>query len=1033
MQGPILLGTVFLAAGGAALACALFTVQGNYKPKINREFLAEAGSLVIWNFGRALFGAGADVGVRSIGAHFSAVGYTLSFFFLLRCLLLLTGRQDLFHKSYIRVLLYLPFLVLLCGFVALPLFHPSGITWFYSRWGWIEISKPGLWDFFFCGYYGVFLAVSGRLLLRWVRSSSVMRRRAGWLMGSFIFAAVGGMTDILLPLLQVPCPRMAAVCWVLPVLVTGHSVRRFHLTQDLEDGGMILTDKARHVIYRLFACYLISGGLVNALLQKIFCIEKEIALAYLFSAVLVLIGMILLFLGGFRKTRIPQEFLLAVMAALLIPVILLCFYADGGITVWAFVFPLIVIGLLFNKRVLLVTAVVCASQAQLFLWGICPHAGATVNMTDYITRVILIVATSSVCLSANGIYLNRLRENAMHSAGQLLVSEISRSFLAANEETIEEKIRDMLRKTGAFIQCDQAYIALLNKADRQARFSCEWLAEGAAPARKQLDENIQKLCRVMQTPSNNGHPVIFLDLEDILPEAECLRYSPGGTGAHRLVCLPIQKKEETVGLLLFAGVNSAQLWKSFVFLSIISNIVADTANRLDGMRKIRMMAYHDQLTGLPNRVLFKKQLKQAIADARREETILGIVFIDLDSFKVINDTLGHEAGDRLLKAVAGIFLGQVWGGDIVCRFGGDEFVFLFEQVPHIDVLLRRLETILDALRRPVRVDDQEICIMGSAGVAVFPRDGDTAGTLIKNADMAMYHAKGMGKNRYALCSSEMKDEMARQGEMINLLYRAQEKEQLFLCYQPQVDLKTRRVVGVEALMRWDLPGQGIITPGAFIPLAEQTGLIQPIGEWALLTACRQAARWREMELPPLRMAVNISVQQLASPHFSQRVADILQKTGLPPRYLELEVTESVAYRDIADFPMRLNQLKKLGVSISIDDFGTGYSSFGRIKLLPVDRIKLDIQFVRGIEISAYDRAVADAVIEMAKGLKMKVIAEGMETTAQLEFLSRRMCDEVQGYYYFKPMPAAKIEKLLRENCPVRPAMPEPLNNGVGME
>lgn len=1030
MQEPILLGIVLLTAGGAALACALYTVRGNYRPQINREFLAAAGSLVAWNFGLALFGAGANAGIRCIGAYVSDVGYMLTAFFLLRYLLLLTGRRALLEKRFIRVLLYLPFPVLVCGLV----FRPGGMTWSYSRWGWIETSRPALREIFFACHYVVFLAAAGLLLLRWVRRSPAIRGQSGWLMGSLVLAAVaGGVPDILFPLLRVPCPRVAAGFWAIPIFAAGYSVRRFNLIQDADDGRcIILTERSRYEIYRLFARYLILGGLANLLFHKVIFIEKEVARAFLFSAVLIGIGVLMLLLDRFRRGRIPQEFLLAVMATLLIPVIMLHFYVYGGITVWALIFPLMVVSLLFNRRVLLVTAIVCAFQAQLFLWGIAPHAAATVDMTDYLTRIFLIFAMSSVCIFANGIYLSRLRENAMHSAGQLLVSEISRSFLAANEENIEEKTEDMLRRAGSFIQCAQAYIALLD-ADRQIRFSCEWLAAGAGPARDRLDADIQKLCRVMQTPSNSGHPVIFLHLKDILPEAEFLLHSPDRPGAHRLVCLPVQKKEDIVGLLLFAGVSPAKLWKNFVFLSIISNIVADTVNRIDSMRTIRITAYHDHLTGLPNRVLFKRQLKQALANARREGRMLSVVFIDLDAFKVVNDTLGHETGDRVLKAVAGVLLGQARSGDVVCRFGGDEFVLLLEQVPHIDGLLHRLETILDALRQPIRVDGQEMRMMGSAGVSVFPRDGEDAETLIKHADLAMYHAKGMGKNRYALCSNEMKAEVARQGEMIHLLYRAQEKEQLLLYYQPQVSLKTRRMVGVEALMRWDLPGRGFIQPGVFIPLAEQTGLIHSIGEWALLTACRQAARWRAMGLPPLRMAVNISVQQLASPHFSQRVADILQKTGLPPRYLELEVTESVAYRDIGDFPMRLNQLKQLGVSISIDDFGTGFSSFGRIKLLPVDRIKLDTQFVRRIETSAYDRAVAGAVIDMAKGLEMKVIAEGLETTAQLDFLDRRMCDEVQGYFYFRPVPAARIETILQENRPLCPAGWGPPDSGVGTE
>ena len=288
-------------------------------------------------------------------------------------------------------------------------------------------------------------------------------------------------------------------------------------------------------------------------------------------------------------------------------------------------------------------------------------------------------------------------------------------------------------------------------------------------------------------------------------------------------------------------------------------------------------------------------------------------------------------------------------------------------------------------------------------------------TLIKNADASMYHAKSMGKNQYALCSPEMKEAISDQTRLSNLIYQAVEKEQLVLYYQSQVDTESQRIVGCEALIRWNLPGHGMMVPADFIPLAEQTGLIHSIGEWVLETACRQNRVWHEMGFDNLRMAVNLSAQQLKNPKFISQVADILSRTGQPARYLELEITENVANRSILNIAGVLKCLKKLGISISIDDFGTEYSSLARLKQLPIDRIKMDMQFVQGIDLSEKDQVISKVIINLAKSLDLKVTAEGVETGSQKDFLTQRRCDEAQGFYFFRPMPADQVERILQKN------------------
>ena len=432
--------------------------------------------------------------------------------------------------------------------------------------------------------------------------------------------------------------------------------------------------------------------------------------------------------------------------------------------------------------------------------------------------------------------------------------------------------------------------------------------------------------------------------------------------------------------------------------------------------KITHLAYHDHLTGLPNKLLFTDRLRQAIFLARRTDKSLGVIFVDLDEFKMINDTMGHDQGDELLKEVAVRISGSIRGEDTVCRAGGDEFIILIQNISDMEDMQRVARKITECFNETYRLKGQEFNITASIGVSMYPVDGEDVDTLIKNADIAMYKAKASGKNRFVMCTPLMKEEVIETVTLTNSLYRALERDELFLLYQPQVGGDTGKITGVEALIRWNHPELGLVPPSSFIHLAEKTGLIISIGEWVLRTACRQNKAWHSAGLPHIRMAVNLSLQQLQSPDIACRVENILTETALDPEYLELEITESIAMKESEDLIEVLNIFKKQGISISIDDFGTEYSSLSRLKKLPVDRIKIAMSFIHGISESEKDEAITKAIIVLAKNLGIKTIAEGVETEQQRTFLNQRMCDEIQGFYYYRPMPPEEIEELLRSCC-----------------
>jgi diguanylate cyclase (GGDEF)-like protein len=438
---------------------------------------------------------------------------------------------------------------------------------------------------------------------------------------------------------------------------------------------------------------------------------------------------------------------------------------------------------------------------------------------------------------------------------------------------------------------------------------------------------------------------------------------------------------------------------------------ADEKNQAD--ERIEYLASHDSLTDLPNRETFNGLLHEAIDEAHRHDRRFAVLFIDLDRFKVINDSLGHEAGDLLLLEVANRLRGALRATDVVARLGGDEFVVILDQCGEIDGVQRIATALLTALAEPMELAGHECHTTASIGIAMYPTNGSDVQTLTKNADMAMYLAKEDGKNGYRFFSKEVNTQSIERLSLESALRRALERNQFTLNYQPKVDMETGQITGVEALLRWTHPDLGSISPAQFIPLAEETGLIVPIGRWVVKEACAQAMAWQRLGLLPVSMAVNLSPRQFVDEHLLQDVDEALAASGMSPVLLQLEVTESMMMRNVGRALKVLDAIQSRGIRLAIDDFGTGYSSMSLMKHFPIDTIKIDRSFVRDLPQDAEDQAIAQAIISMGKALGMTVVAEGVENAEQEAFLRAHGCDEMQGFLISKPVPARQMAELLR--------------------
>lgn len=433
-------------------------------------------------------------------------------------------------------------------------------------------------------------------------------------------------------------------------------------------------------------------------------------------------------------------------------------------------------------------------------------------------------------------------------------------------------------------------------------------------------------------------------------------------------------------------------------------VIKDVTERTQYLHQLEHQAKYDGLTGLPNRHLLDDRLTQAIVAARRHQRLLGVAFLDLDHFKLVNDNIGHRLGDLLLGEVARRLTAVLRDGDTAARQGGDEFVVLLADLDDEGDAFRVLNRVQTALAEPVRIDGRVFFVTCSIGVSLYPRDGGDGDTLLKHADIAMYRAKAAGRDAIRFFTAEMNAQLRDRVQLEAALRTAPERGELHVAYQPQVDGSSGRVIGAEALLRWSHPELGAISPTRFIPLAEEIGLIVPIGEWVLRTACRQALAWQAADRP-FRIAVNVSARQFRSPDLPARVAEILEETGLPAAVLELELTESMLMGDAEQAEAMLHRLKQIGVAIALDDFGTGYSSFAYLQRFPIDTLKIDQSFVRSMASGARTEAIVAAIIAMAHNLDMRVIAEGVETPLQQRQLFEFGCDEMQGYLFGRPVGA----------------------------
>ncbi|MBI4857385.1 MAG: EAL domain-containing protein [Acetobacterium woodii] len=1005
-----------------------YSLTLNKNARLNRVFAALCFCFAIWSFVVAATNSSGTAEEAVMWRRFSVLGWGIAYSILLHVIIILRKAPwSLPNKrNLLLTVLYLPALTNIIAFFIFSMPKNGNIQMILTDAGWIsEMGNPWFNLWFIC-YYLSFAFISMMLLVRWYkkRKDTTDQAKAILLIVSFGAAFfLGTITDFLVASLPYGrIPSMAPVEVLIPVACIFYIIYKYGLMlspqneDESQQEGVILSTVSRIRLFKYISIVMIIGSILN-FYGRIDGDDIRLT-GLLLSFILVLMGAFVMGIPYLFKSIKAQENALGIFLGILMPVVMLV-HCNGDFSniIWPVPIFFMMLTVIFNNKNIFFGLGVLSLLLEVAFWILMPDLWLMMDRRFYFYRLLFYAIGIGLTAIITQIYVLRLLENSKQDAFQKMITELSADFVTVNPTNFNEKVNRFLQKSGNFTNVDRIYVGRFSKDKNTVFYSHEWHRDGLTSL---IDET--ETDGISAFPWSAGQLlqnkiVSIPSIDQLPPEAEDERRWLKNKKVRSQMFIPIQSNHCIIGLMGLDEVRSSKALRiiDHDWLRVLTNILSDAIAKVETEHDMNYLAYYDPLTGIPNRALFYRRLEQAIDLSKKTGKNLGVIFIDLDGFKEVNDTLGHDWGDQLLNRIGKRLTDCLGEAEVVGRFGGDEFLIMVPQFCHKHELEEVAEKVMSIFHRPMLVAEQELYISGSGGIAIYPKDGESVNSLIKNADLAMYAAKKNGKGRIAYCSGEMKEAVQEKMTLTNSLYRALERQELFLHYQPQVSGISQEITGFEALLRWQHPERGLISPEVFIPLAEQSGLISSIGEWVLKTACAQNKAWQDRGYKPVRMAVNLSVEQFRSTNLERIIKTCLDVTGLEPQYLELEITEGIAMKTSQYVIRQLHALKDLGVAISIDDFGTAFSSMSRLKELPVDRIKIDRQFIWGIGENPRDEAVISVMIHLAQQLGMEITAEGVETAAQLAFLQAEDCDEIQGFYFSKPISADAVQQDIYES------------------
>ncbi|MGI6506915.1 MAG: EAL domain-containing protein [Saccharofermentanales bacterium] len=1028
MGNDFILSIIFYICGCFYALFGAYVTAVNVESKINRLFVVLTASMAVWSIGYSLSNAAETAEKSGFWRSFSVFGWGIFFSLLIHFILVFTKTESRLSKRAILGLLYLPALVNVILFAPFGILGEKRYKMVRTVFGWVDSSPVDMGRIWLGIYTAGCSIIALVLVIRWWRKiepGTQHKRQATRLLMSLPLPALSVLlTDILPDILGVePLPRVTIVSMILPVITLFSASKGHGFFLDRKRPPVVLRevgelqDSDRVRLFQLITVVFETGALLSFLVGY-FGMKGKLINEFILAGSLLLIGVFIRFIPQIAKKHTTQNTLFMFACIWGMAYFLATNIKTAATTVWSIYIIFLLLTVILDSGIEAYFYTAASIVIQIGFWIAYPEVPVIINGNEYATRVFIIVVSFAIVRYLTREYASKLKGYQKFAKEQRILEKISSSFISINEENVKEKLNEMLDMAVEVLEFDHAYLFEFSENYEEATLINTYVTSAESESLPyQPGMKVKTAALPMaKTLINLTKPLMCDDITNIFSdEAGEQRDFFMSRGILSFFAVPIKVDEELDAMLVteYFDRNDMNFSENRLnFLQIIANILGDARKKILYEKMLYDFAYFDETTKLANRNMLQKRLNQLIHDRKGSEKI-AVLDIELENLRMIKDTFGHKTGDQIMIRVATILKSQLGKCCEIARVGEGDFVVVLPTVENREEVAERAKTIIDLFAHPVSTEAgvEALFVVTRIGISMFPDDGKNVDTLLKNADLAGYEARD-AIDKVVFYTERLEDQITENTLLTNRLYKSLENDELFLEFQPQIDCDTGKTVGVEALLRWTIDGRERVPPDRFVPILEQTGLIYDVGLWVFEQALQGHNRLVAKGFSPLRFSVNLSVVQFQGDDFIRDFAKVLEASRVDPKYIELEITESLFSKDPEDVLRKLYELKALGVSIAIDDFGTGYSTLSRLGLVPFDRIKIDKEIIDQIDLEQKAAPLTEISILLAKAFKASITAEGVETKEQADFLKSIDCDEIQGYYFSRPLPMEALEEFL---------------------
>ncbi len=1037
MEYSLIISIIFYICGFFYMAFGTYTLDTNANSYVNRLFILLMSSMAIWSFSHSIANSAPTAEISEFWRCFSVFGWGIFYSLLLHFVLIFTKTETRLNRNILLIIIYLPSLINLILFAPFGYLADKQYQLIQTDFGWINTMPMNPSNAWFIAYYSTFIIASIVLLIRWwakIEPNTPLKRQASYLLMSILLPLFLGVTTETLPeILEINFyPKMVIVFLMIPVTTLFFASKKSGLLLERKRplASVLMridqyTDDDRRRLFKTVAGVFTAGSAVSFFIGY-FAMKRPVGDEILLAATLLSLGIFIRSIPRITKNLNIQNTLFLAAGILSLFHLMIRNAETGAATIWSIYILFFMFTVILNSKLHLTIYAVLVIIIQIAFSIIHPKVSVIVDINEYMTRIALVTLTFVAVRRLADEYTLKLEVHKKFIKEQKVLESISTNFISVNTENVKEKVDEMLKMADEVLEFDHAYLIGFSEDYEDANVFSTYtknLENESFPYHPGMKLKTAAL-PIAKTLIDEAAAVICEDVENTPPgECESAKNLLLSRGINSFYALPLTMQEEEQqqqhidGMLVIEYYDRSKenLRESrSYFLNMIVNMLRDTRKKTLYEEILYNVAYFDETTKLANRNMLIKTLEQNIYDIK-ESGKIAVLNIELENVRMIKDTFGHNVIEHVMMKSATMLKNLLSKDCNISRTSEGEFVIVLPNVENSEKINECAEKLLHAFSHPIATDlgIEALFVIARIGIAVYPDDGRDANTLLKNVDLAVYEAKSTNE-KIVFYAERLESHIAETTLFTNRLFKSLQNKEFFLEFQPQISCDTGKIIGVEALLRWVSDGNKIVPPVRFIPILEQTGLIYDVGLWVLEQSLKEHHRLIAKGFPPLRFSINLSVIQFEEENFIPDFKRIIEESRVDPKYIELEITESLFSENTADVIKKLYTLKEMGVSIAIDDFGKGYSSLNRLKLVPFDRIKIDKELIDYIDVERKLAPLTKIIILLARTFKASVTAEGVETKEQADFLKSIDCDEIQGYYFSRPLSVEALEEFIKK-------------------